>query len=170
METVTVFIFLGFKITADGDYSHEMKRPLLLGKKAMTKPERILKSRDITVPTKSLLFKAKVFPVVMYGCESWTIKKAELKDWCLWTVVLEKTLESPLDYKEIKPFNPKRNQSWILIGRTGAEAEALYLGHLLQRTDSLEKTLMLGKTGGRRRRGWQKMVGWHHWLDGHEFE
>ena len=80
METVTVFIFLGFKITADGDYSHEMKRPLLLGRKAMTKPESILKSRDITLPAKSLLFKAMVFPVVMYGCESWTIKKAELKD------------------------------------------------------------------------------------------
>ena len=80
METVTVFIFLGFKITADGDYSHEMKRPLLLGRKAMTKPESILKSRDITLPAKSLLFKAMVFPVVMYGCESWTIKKAELKE------------------------------------------------------------------------------------------
>ena len=80
METVTVFIFLGFKITADGDYSHEMKRPLLLERKTMTKSESILKSRDITLPTKSLLFKAMVFPVVMYGCESWTIKKAELKD------------------------------------------------------------------------------------------
>ena len=97
----------------------------------------------------------------MYGCESWTIRKAEC--WrCFWTVVLEKTLESPLDYKGIKPVNPKENQSWIFIGRTDAEAETPMLWHLMWRTDSLEKTLMLGKIEGRRRRVQQRM----RWLDG----
>ena len=102
METVTSFIFLGSKISADGDCSHEIKRCLLLGRKAMTNLDSILKCRDITLPTKVRLIKAMVFPVVVYGCESWIIKKA---------VVLEKTLESPLDCKEIKPVNPKGNQS-----------------------------------------------------------
>ena len=124
MATVRVFISLGFKITADGDCSHEIKRRLLLGRKATTNPDSILKSRDIALPTKVCVAKAMVFPVVMYGCESWTIKKSwELKNWCFWTVVLEKTLESPLDCKEIKPVHPKGNQSWIFIGRTDAEAE-----------------------------------------------
>ena len=92
------------------------------------------------------LVKAMVFPVVMYGCESWTMKKTWLlKNWCFWTVVLEKTLESPVDCKEIQPVHPKGNQSWIFIGRMDAEAETPILGHLMQRTDSLEKTLMLGK-------------------------
>ena len=124
METMTDFTFLGSKITADGDCSHEMKRCLLLGKKAMTNLDSILKSRDITLPTKVHLVKAMVFPVVMYGCESWTIKKAEcwridaFELWC-W----EKTIEGPLDCKEINPVNPKGNQSWIFIGRTDAEAE-----------------------------------------------
>ena len=117
-------IFLGSKITEDGDCSLAIKRRLLLGRKAMTKLDSILKSRDITLPTKVLLVKAVVFPVVMYGFETWTIKKAEhRKNWCFWTVVLEKTLESPLDCKEIKPVNPKGNQSWIFIGRTDVEAE-----------------------------------------------
>ena len=102
-----------------------------------------------------------VFPVVMYGCkldceESWV-----LKNWCFWTVVLEKTLESPLDLKEIQPVHPKGNQSWIFIGRTDAEAETPIFGHVMRRTDSSEKTLMLGKIEGRRR-GWQRM----RWLDG----
>ena len=111
METVTDFVFLGSKITADGDYSHEIKRCLLLGRKAMTNLDSILKSRDITLPTKVRLVKAMVFPVVMYGCESWTLKKAEhqrtdaFELWCR-----EKTLESPLDCKEIQPVNPKGNQ------------------------------------------------------------
>ena len=121
METVTDFIFLDSKITADGDCSHEIKRHLLLGRKAMTNLDSKLKSRDITLPTKVHLIKAMVFPVVMYGYESWTIKAP--KNWCFWTVVLEKTLESPLDCKEIKPVNPTGNQSWIFIGRTDAEAE-----------------------------------------------
>ena len=109
----SVFILGGSKITADGDCSHEIKRCLLLGRKVMTNLESILKSRDITLPTKVYLVKAMVFPAVMYGCESWTIKKAE----CFWTVVLEKTLESPLDCKEIQPVHPRGDQSWVLIGR-----------------------------------------------------
>ena len=116
MEIVTDFSFLGSKITADGDCSHEIKRHLLLGRKAMTNLDSILKSRDITLPTKVHLVKAIVFPVVMYGCESWTIKKAEhwridaFELWC-W----RKTLESPLNCKEIQPVHPKRNWSWIFI-------------------------------------------------------
>ena len=125
METVRDFIFLGSKITADGDCSHEIKRHLLLGRKAMTNKDSILKSSNITLPTKVHLVKAIVFPVIMCGCESWTTKKAERqRTWCFQTVVLEKTLESPLDWKEIKQINPKRNQSWIFIGRTDAKAEA----------------------------------------------
>ena len=105
------FIFLGSKITAEGDCSHKIKRCLLLGRKAMTNLDSILKSRDITVPTKVRLVKAMVFPVVMYGCESWTVKKAEHRRIDAKTVVLEKTLESPLDCKEIQPVHPKGYQS-----------------------------------------------------------
>ena len=123
METVRDFILGGFKITADSDCSHEIKRLLLLGRKAMTILDSILKSRDTTLLTKVHIVKAIVFPVIMYGCENWTIKKAEHWNWCLCTVVLEKTLESPWDCKEIKLVHPKGNQSWIFIGRTDAEAE-----------------------------------------------
>ena len=124
METVTDFIFLGSKIFADGDCSHEIKRRLLLGGKPMTNLNSILKSRDITLPTKICLVKAMVFPVVMYGCESWTLKESWApKNWYFWTVVLEKVLGSPLDCKEIQPVNLKGNQSWIFIGRTDAEVE-----------------------------------------------
>ena len=119
VETVADFIFLGSKITADGDCSHWIKRRLLLGRKVMTNLDSILKSRDITWPTKLHLLKAMVFPVVMYRCESFWSPK----NWCFWTVVLEKTLESPLDCKEIRPVHPKGNQSWIFIGRTDTEAE-----------------------------------------------
>ena len=159
METVTDFIYLGSKITANGDCSHEIKRRLRLGRKAMTNLGSILKSRDITLWTKIGLVKAMVFPVVIYGCESWTIKKAE--HWCIWTVVLEKTLESLLDCKEIKPVNPKGNQSWIFIERTDLKLKLQYFVHLMRRTDSFEKTLMLGKIEGRRRGGRQRM----RWLD-----
>ena len=129
--------------------------------------DSILKSRDITLPTKVHLVKAMVFPVGMYGCESWTTKKAEhrridaFENWCFWNVMLEKTLESPLDCKEIKPVNLKGNQPWIFIGRTDAEAET----PILWPSDAknwLKKTLMLGKIEGRRRRGWQRI----RWLDG----
>ena len=124
METVRNFIFLGSKITADGACSHEIKRRFLLVRKATTNIDSILKSRDITLLTKVCLVKAMVFPsshVWMWELdykENWTPK-----NWCFWTVVLQKTLENPLDCKEIKPVNPKRNQSWIFIGRTDAEAE-----------------------------------------------
>ena len=122
METVSDFIFLGSKITADGDWSCKIKRHWLLGRKAMTNLDSILKIRDITLLTRVQIVKAMVFPVVMYGCESWTIKKAECWrigafEWC-W-----RRLESPLDSKEIKLVNPKGNQSWIFIGRTDAETE-----------------------------------------------
>ena len=156
---------------ADSDCSYEIKRHLLLGRKTMTNLNSIFNSRDNTLPTKVHILKAMVFSVVMYGYESWTIKEGwTLKNWCFWTVVLEKTLESPSNCKEIKPINPKGNQSWIFIGGTDAEVMLQYFGHLMQRANSLEKTLMLGKTEGRRRKGRQRMAGWHHWLNGHEFE
>ena len=113
---LSFFIFLVSKITADGDCNHEIKRRLLLGRKAMINLDRVLKSRDITLPTKIHVVKAMVFLVVMYGCESWP------KNWCLQIMMPEETLESPLDSKEIKPVNPKGNQSWIFSGRTDAEA------------------------------------------------
>ena len=116
---MTDFIFLGSKITVDSDCNHEIKRHLLLGRKGMTNLDSVLKSRDITLSIKVHLVKAMVFPVVMYGCESWIIKKAGHRR----IVVLEKTLESPLDCKEIQPVHPKRDQSWVFIGRTGVEAE-----------------------------------------------
>ena len=125
METVTDFIFLVSKITAYGDWSYEIKRHLLLGRKAMTHLDSTLKNGDITLPTKVCLVKAMVFSNnhvwmwVLNQKESWV-----LKNWCFWTVVLENTLESPLDCKEIQPVHPKRNQSWIFIGRTDAEAKA----------------------------------------------
>ena len=122
VETVRHFILGGSIVTADGDCSHETKRCLFFGRKTMTNLDSIVKSRDITLPTKVHLFKATVFPVIMYGCESWTIKKAEYwRTKCFWTVVLEKTLESPFDCKEIQPVHPKGNQSWIFIRRTDAE-------------------------------------------------
>ena len=120
----------------------------------MTNLDSIFKSRDITLPTKVHLVMAMVFPVVMYGCESWTVKKAERQRIDAFELlVLEKTLESPLDYKEIQPVHPKGDQSWVLIGRIDFEAKLQYFGHLMQRADSLEKTLMLGGIEGRRRRG-----------------
>ena len=124
VEAVTDFLFLGSKITVDGDFSQEIRISLLLGKKPITNLDRVLKSKDITLPTMVHIVKAMVFPVVIYGCKSWTIKKAEcwrvdaFELWC-WRI-----FESPLDSKEIKPVNPKGNQPWILIGRTDAEAEA----------------------------------------------
>ena len=153
---MTDFIFLGSKITADGDCSHEIKRHLLLERKAMTNWDSVLRDRDITLLTKVRLVKAMVFPVVMYGCESWTIKMT-LKNWCFWIVVLEKTFKNPLDSKKIQSVNPKGNQSWIFIGGTDAEAEFHYFGHLMWRANSLEKTQMLGTIEGRRRRGRQWM-------------
>ena len=121
-------IFLGSKITADGDHIHEIKRCLLFGWKVMTNLDSILKSRDITLPTKFGLVKAIVFPVVMYGCESWTIKKAEQQRIDAFELlVLEKPLESPLDCKEIQPVHSKGDQSWVFIGRTDTKAETTIL-------------------------------------------
>ena len=124
MQTLTDFIFLDSKITADSDCSHEIKRHLLLRRNAMTNLDSVLKTRDIALLTKVFLIKVTVFPVVIYRCESWTIKMAEC--WSSWTVVLEKTPESPLDCKGIKPVNPKENQSWIFIRRTDAETLILW--------------------------------------------
>ena len=154
----------GSKITADDDFSHEIKRCLLLERKIMTNLDSILKIIDITLLTKVHLVKAMVFPVVMYGCESWTEESWVPKNWCFWTVVLEKTLESPLACKEIHPVHPKGNQSWVFLGRTDVEAKTpiLWPPDGKRKWDSFEKTLMLGKIEGRRRRGWQRMK----WLDG----
>ena len=123
VETVTNFIFLGSKITADGDCSHEMKRHFLLGRKTMTNLDSILKSRDVTLPTKVHLVKAMVFPVVIYGCESWTIKRDECRRIDAFELWCWRTLESPLDCKEIQPVHPKEDQSWEFIGRTDVETE-----------------------------------------------
>ena len=172
VETVSDFIFGGSKITADGDCSHEIKRHLLLGRKVMTNLDSILKSRDITLPTKVRLIKAMVFPVVMYGCESWTVKKAEhLKNWCFWTVVLEKTLESLLDCKEIQPVHPKEDQSWVFIGRTDAEAETPILWPPHAKSWLIGKDPDAGRGWGQEETGTteDEMTGWHHWLDGHGF-
>ena len=163
----------GSKITADGDCSHEIKRHLLLGRKVMTNLDSILKSRDITLPTKVCLVKAMVLPVVMYGCESWDYKESWApKNWCFWTVVLEKTLESALECKEIQPVHPKGNQSRIFIGRTDAEAETPILWPPEVKNWLIWKDPDSGKDWGQEKKGMpeDEMVGWHHWLDGHEFE
>ena len=123
VETVADFIFLGSKITVDGDCIHEIKRCLLLKRKVMTNLDSILKSRDITLPTKVCLVKAMVFPIVMYGCESWTIKKAERQRIDAFELWLEKTLENLLDCKEIQPVHPKGGESWVFIGGIDVEAE-----------------------------------------------
>ena len=163
VEAMSDFIFVGSKITADGDCSHEIKRRLLLGRKVMTNLDSIFKSRDITLPIKVHLVKAMVFPVVMYGCESWTVKKAGCRRmnafelWC-WRRLLR------------VPWTARRsNQSILKEISPGISLEGMilklklqYFGHLMQRADSLEKTLMLGRIGGRRRRGRQRM----RWLDG----
>ena len=151
---MTDFLFLGSKITADGDYSHEIQRCLLLGRKAMTNLESILKSRDITLPTKVLLAKALVFPVVMYGCESWTIKKAEHPrinafELRCWRILLRVTLTVRRSNQSIlKEISPEYSLERLML-----KLKLQYFGHVMQRIDSLEKTLMLGKTEGRRRRG-----------------
>ena len=162
MWKVSDFIFLGSKINVDGDYSHEIKRSLLLGRIAMTNLDSVLKSRAITSLTKVCMVKAMVFPSSHVWM--WELDDKEcwvLKNWRLRTVVLEKTLESLLDSKEIKPVNPKGIQPWIFIVRTGAEAETPILWPPDVKSWLIGKTPMLGKTEGRRRRGWQRM----RWLD-----
>ena len=158
METATDFILLGSKITADGDYSHEIKRRLLLGRKVMTNLDSVFTSRDITLLRKILLVRALFFSschVWMWELdlkEGWT-----LKNLCFWTVVLEKTLESPLDCKEIKPVNSKEINPEFSLEGLMLKLKLQYFGHLTWRADSFEKTLMLGKIEGGRRRGWLKM-------------
>ena len=152
----------GSKITANGDCSHEMKRLLLLGRKIMTNLDSIFKSRDITLPTKVHLVKAMVFPVVMYGCESWTIKKAQCQSidvfelWC-WRILLRVPWTARRSNQSIlKEISPEYSLEGLML-----KLKLQYFGHLMQRTDSLEKTVMLGKIEGKRR-GRQKM----RWLNG----
>ena len=168
----TDFIFLGSKITADGDCSHEIKRCLLLGRKAMANLDSVLKSRDITLLTKVSIVKATVFPIVMYGCESWTIKGENRRIDAFWTAMLEKTLESPLDCKEIQLVHPEGNQSWIFIGRTDAEAEAPILWPPDAKSRLIRKDPDAGKDWGQEEKGTteDEIAGWHHRLDEHEFK
>jgi len=154
VETMVDFIFWGSKITADGDCSHEIKRHLLLGRKVMTNPDSILKSRDITLPTKVHLVKAMVFPVVMYGCESWTIKKAEHRRidafelWCWRRLLRVPWIAWRSNQSILKEISPKCSSERLML-----KLKFQYFGHLMQRADSFEKTLVLGKIEGRRRRG-----------------
>ena len=163
METVTDFIFLGSKITADGNCSHEIKRCLLIGRKAMTKLDSILKSRGIALPTKVRLVKAMVFPVVMYGCESWTIKKAEhqridaFELWCWRRLLRVLWTAKRSNLSILKEINPEYSLEGLML-----KLKLQYFGYLMQRADSFEKTLILGKIEGGRKRGRQKM----RWLDG----
>ena len=163
METVRDFIFWGSKITADGDCSHEIKRHLHLGRKTLTNLHSILKSRDITFSTKFCLVKAMICPVSMYGCESWTIKKADqwrtdtFELWC-WRGLLRIPWTARRSNQSIlKETSPECSLEGLML-----KLKLQYFGHLMWRTDSLGKTLMLGKTEGRRKRGWQRM----RWLDG----
>ena len=163
VETVADFIFGGSKITADGDCSHEIKRRLLLGRKVRTNLDSILKSRDITWSTKVRLVKAMVFPVVMYGCESWTVKKAECRRidafelWCWRRLLRVPWTARRSDQSILKEISPGCSLEGMML-----MLKLQYFGHLMQRADSLEKTLMLGGIGGRRKRGQQRM----RWLDG----
>ena len=162
VETVIDFIFLGSKVTADGDCSHEIKRCLLLGRKIMTNLDNIFKSRNITLPTKVHLVQAMVFPGVMYGCESWTVKKAEhwridaFELWC-WRRLLRVPWTARRSNQSIvKEISPEYSLEGLML-----KLKLQYFGHLMWRTDSFEENLMLGKIEGRRRRGWQRM----RWLD-----
>ena len=162
VETVTDFIFLGYRITADGDCSHEIKRRLLLRRKVMTNLDSILKSRDITLPKKVHLVKAMVFPVVMYGCESWTIRKAEhyrtdvFELWCWRRCLTVPWTARRSNQSTLTEISPEYSLEGLML-----KQKLQNFGHLM-RTDSFEKTLMLGKIEGRRRRGQQRM----RWLDG----
>ena len=170
MEALTEIIFLGSKITADGDYSHEIKRCFLLGRKAMTNLNSILKSRDITLQgsySQSYGFSSShVWIWELDHKEGWMPN-----NWCFQTVVLEKTRESPLDIKEIKPVNTKGNQPWIFIGRTDAKAEAPILWPPDVKSQLIGKDPDARKDWGQGEKGTteDKMVGWHHQFNGHEF-
>ena len=162
-ETVADFIFLGSKITADGDCNYEIKRHLLLGRKVITNLDSILKSKDVTLPTMVHLVKAMVFPVVMYGCESWTIKKAECQRidafelWCWRRLLRVPWTARRSNLSILKELSPRCSLKRLIL-----KLKLQYFGHLMWRADSFKKTLILGKIEGRRRRGWQRM----RWLDG----
>ena len=163
VEKVTDFIFLGSKITADSDWSHEIKRHLLLGRKVMTNLDSILKSRDITLPTKVRLVKAMAFPVVMYRCENWTVKKAERRRIDAFELgCWRRLLRVPWTARISKQSTLKEISSEYSLEGLMLKPKLQYFGHLMQRTDSFEKTLMPGKIEGRRRRRQQRM----RWLDG----
>ena len=173
METVADFCFLGSKITAGSDCSHEIKRCLLLGRKAMANLDSVLKNRDITLATNVCI--VKVIQSSSSHIWMWELDHKEgwaLKNCCFWTVVLEKTLESPLDWKKIKPINPKGNQHWIFIGRTDAEAEAQIPWPLDVKRRLIGKDPDAGKDWMQEEKGTMEdeMFGWHHRLNGHEFE
>ena len=164
VETVSDFNFGGSKITADGDCSDEIKRRLLLGRKVMTNLDNIFKSRDITLPTKVRLVKAMVFPVVMYGCESWTVKKAERRRTDAFELWYWRRLSRvPWTAGRSNQSILKEISPWISLEGMRLKLKLQYFGHLMRRVGSLEKTLMLGGIGGRRRRGRQRM----RWLGGH---
>ena len=173
METVTDFIFLGSKITVDGDSSYEIKRCLLFGRKGMTNLDSILKSRDITLPAKVCLVKAVVFPVVMYRCESWKIKKRlSAKELMTLNCGAREDFWEFLRNKEIKPVNSKENQSWVFTGRTDAEVEAPVLWPPDANSQLIGKYPDAGKDGMQEEKGMtgDEIVGWYHWRDGHESE
>ena len=163
-------MLLDSKITANTDSRHKIKRYLLLGRKAMTNLDSILKNRDITLPAKVCIVNATVFAVVKYRCENWTIKKAEYQ--IIWTVILEKTLESPLNLKDIKPVSPKRNQTWIFIGRTDVEAETPIFWPPNEKSWLIAKDPDAGEDWRWEEKGTteDEMVGLHHQLNWHEFE
>ena len=165
------YILGGSKITANGDCSHEIKRCLLLGKKAMTNLYSILKNRDLTLPTQVCLIKAMVFPVVMYGCESWTVKKAECRRIDAFELWCWRRLLSPLDCKESQPAHSKGDQFWIFIGRTDVETETSILWPPDVKNWLIGKDPDAGKDWSQEEKGTteDEMVGWHHWLGGHEF-
>ena len=173
METVTDFIFLGSKITAEGDCSHEIKRHLLLGKKSYDKPKQCIKKQRHYFTNKGLDSQSSGFPSGQVWMWELDHKEAWVpKNWCFWTVVLEKTLKSPLDFKEIQPVHPEGNQSWIFIGRIDAEAETPILWPPDAKNWITRKDPDSGKDWRLEEKGTteDEMVGWHHWLNGHEFE
>ena len=164
-------IFLGFRITADGDCSHEIKRRLLFGRKVMSNLDNILKSRDITLSTKVHLVKVMIFPVVMYGCESWTIKKAEhwridaFELWCWRRLLRVPWTAKRYSQSILKEISPRCSLEGLMLKK-----KLQYFGHLMQRANSLEKTLLLGGWGQEEKgMAEDEMVGWHHWLNGHGF-
>ena len=171
VETVTDFIFLGSKTTADGDCSHKIKIRLLIERKVMTNLDSVLKSRDITLPAKVRLVKAMVFPVVMCGCESWTVKKAEHRRIDAFELWCWRRLESPLDCKEIQPVHPKGDQSWAFIGRTDVEVETPILWPPHVKSWLTGKDPDAGRDWGQEEKGTteDEMAGWHHRLNGHGF-